>query len=293
MQSRSVSHARGIDVSRWQGSIDWKQVREAGISFVFIKASQGSSLEDPKFVENVQGAKAAGLLVGAYHFLGAASAAAARQEAKHFVETMKKAGPLAWFDLPPVLDYENNPAGISRAAINQAAAAFLEEVERLTGRQPILYTGNAFAANFDESLGRYDLWIARYSETRVPDDRPAWNKWTFWQYTDSGRINGITGKVDLNVYAGTLSDLKAYASQGNTGNGAAGSSGGIREVSPWAEASWREAVENGLFDDARPGDPMTREEAAVLVNRLLRELRQRIEAQERRIESLERGTDIL
>lgn len=90
MQSRSVSHARGIDVSRWQGSIDWKQVREAGISFVFIKASQGSSLEDPKFAENVQGAKAAGLLVGAYHFLGAASAAAARQEAKHFVETMKK-----------------------------------------------------------------------------------------------------------------------------------------------------------------------------------------------------------
>lgn len=293
MQSRSVSHARGIDVSRWQGSIDWKQVREAGISFVFIKASQGSSQEDPKFVENAQGAKAAGLLVGAYHFLGAASAAAARQEAKHFVETMKKAGPLAWFDLPPVLDYENNPAGISRAAINQVAAAFLEEVERLTGRQPILYTGNAFAANFDESLGRYDLWIARYSETRVPDDRPAWTKWTFWQYTDSGRIHGITGKVDLNVYAGTLSDLKAYASKGNPGDGAAGSSGGIREASPWAEASWREAAENGYLDDARPGDPMTREEAAVLVNRLLRELRQRIEAQEKRIESLERGTDIL
>ncbi|ANY72105.1 hypothetical protein BBD41_05595 [Paenibacillus ihbetae] len=293
MQSRSVSHARGIDVSRWQGSIDWKQVREAGISFVFIKASQGSALEDPKFVENAQGAKAAGLLIGAYHFLAAASVVGARQEAKHFVETMKKAGPLAWFDLPPALDYENNPAGISRAAINQVAAAFLEEVERLTGRQPILYTGNAFAANFDESLGKYDLWIARYSETRVPDDRPAWTTWTFWQYTDAGRINGITGKVDLNVYAGTLPDLKAYASRGSREDGAADPPEGTRDVSPWAEASWREAVENGYLDDARPGAPMTREEAAVLVHRLLRELRQLIEDQERRIESLEREPDII
>lgn len=96
------------------------------------------------------------------------------------------------------MDYENNPGGISKAQNNIVAKAFLTELERLTGVKPIIYTGNSFAGNFDMGLSGYDLWIARYSNTKVPDDQPAWKTWDIWQYSDSGKVPGIAGNVDLN-----------------------------------------------------------------------------------------------
>lgn len=169
-------------------------------------------------MRNASGAAEAGLLVGAYHFLRATSAAAATREARFFYQTVSQAGRLR---LPPVMDYETNPGNLSDANMNAVAKAFLQETERLFGVKPILYTGNAFANHFDSSLGSYSLWIARYNASTPPDDAKSWKKWTFWQYSDgssggtlptgSRKVAGINGNVDLNEYAGTKEDLlKAY-----------------------------------------------------------------------------------
>ncbi|MDP4098976.1 glycoside hydrolase family 25 protein [Paenibacillus sp. P96] len=207
MQNRRPTDAEGIDASRYQGSINWRKVRADGKSFAFVKASQGQSYVDPTFETNVKGAKEAGVLIGAYHFLDATSVSAARLEARHFAEVLERVGGAAVLDLPPVLDYETNPAGLSKSAISSVAKAFLTDLEDLTGNRPIIYSGNSFSSNFDTSLGSYKLWVARYS-TSTPYDSPAWKQWDFWQYTDSGRVDGISGPVDLNVYSGTEAELR-------------------------------------------------------------------------------------
>ncbi|ADM68954.1 Lysozyme M1 [Paenibacillus polymyxa E681] len=213
MQNRNPNAAEGIDVSRYQGTIDWKRVRADGKSFAFIKASQGQRYVDPTFITNAKGIKAAGLLLGAYHFVDATSVNAAKAEARHFAEVLDQVGGVKALDLPAVMDYENNPGGLSSAAIHEIALAFVTEFERVSGRKPMVYTGNAFAAHFKAPLDSYKLWIARYS-TRVPGDTTAWKNWGFWQYSDSGRVDGIQGPVDLNVYAGTEAELRqAFAGE--------------------------------------------------------------------------------
>ncbi|TQS01387.1 GH25 family lysozyme [Paenibacillus ottowii] len=208
MQSHKKGNARGIDVSRYQGNIDWKAVKADGISFAFIKASQGQRYVDPTFTTNAKGARAAGVLLGAYHFVDATSVEAAKAEARHFAEVLEQVGGGKSLDLPPVMDYENNPGNLSKTLISAVALAFLLELERLTGRKPIIYTGNAFAANFNASLSGYPLWIARYSETRVPSDTVTWKRWDIWQYSDSGKVAGIKGNVDMNEYDGTADELR-------------------------------------------------------------------------------------
>lgn len=218
MQGRTKGNAQGIDVSHYQGSIDWEKVAGDGIAFAFVKATEGETYKDPTYLRNAAGAAEAGLLVGAYHFLRATSAAAAKREAQFFYQTASQASELL---LPPVMDYETNPGNLSDASMSAVAKAFLEETERLFGMKPIFYTGNAFANHFDMSLGSYPLWIARYNASTPPDDAKAWSKWTFWQYSDgssggtlpdgSRKVAGISGNVDLNEYAGTEEDLlRAY-----------------------------------------------------------------------------------
>ncbi|GGG61862.1 glycoside hydrolase family 25 protein [Paenibacillus radicis (ex Gao et al. 2016)] len=218
MQARSGGNAQGIDVSRYQGTIDWKKTAADGISFAFAKASEGQFYRDPYFAGNVSGARAAGVMIGAYHFLNAASTDAAKKEAANFANAIATVGGIGQLDLPPVMDYENNPSKLSKSAINAVAKAFLTELERLTGVKPIIYTGNSFAANFDASLGGYELWVARYS-TQPPSNVTAWSKWSFWQYSDGStggsrpsggrKVAGISGPVDLNEYAGTVEELRA------------------------------------------------------------------------------------
>ncbi|QAY65557.1 glycoside hydrolase family 25 protein [Paenibacillus protaetiae] len=214
MQNRSAGNAQGIDVSRYQGQIDWTKVRNDGISFVFVKATEGETGRDPYFARNAEGAAAAGLLVGAYHFMRATTPDGAIREAQHFYQTVSASAKL---QLPPVMDYEQNNGGLKDADINKVAKAFLSETERLFGVRPILYSGNSFASHFDASLGAYPLWVARYSTT-APVNVTAWSAWTFWQYSggDSGgtrpgggrRVAGISTPVDLNEYAGTEAQLR-------------------------------------------------------------------------------------
>lgn len=225
MQSRSKGNAQGIDVSHWQGNIDWSKVVASGISFVFIKATQNSM--DAKFLEYVKGAKAAGLLVGAYHYLDdkVTTVEMARSAAQTFFKAIVAAGGVDLFDLPFVLDYESNKSKLSAQTITAIAKAFMGEIQRYTGRTPMLYTYPAFIVHFS-GLTQYPLWIARYSNL-VPADASGWNRWDFWQYSNgqlggclpNGKRNvpGISEPVDLNEFAGSVDELRIRYSKSTKG----------------------------------------------------------------------------
>lgn len=195
--------ARGIDVSYYQGNIDWSAVAQAGVVFSFIKATEGTLTIDPQFHANWNGAHAAGLLRGAYHFYH--PGADPHQQAEHFLN-VAQIGP---GDLPPVLDIET-PGEASE--IIAGIQVWLAAVEHRTGKTPILYTDPGFWATLKTpGFGRFPLWIAEYGvvEPTVPT---GWSAWTFWQFSEAMSIQGIKGFVDFDVFQGTLSDLQRMAS---------------------------------------------------------------------------------
>ncbi|QWU13871.1 Lyzozyme M1 (1,4-beta-N-acetylmuramidase), GH25 family [Paenibacillus sophorae] len=202
-------YTQGLDVSHHNGQIDWSQVADEGYHFVFIKASEGKSFRDNKFTDNLKGAREAGLLAGAYHFLDAVTPEDARLEADNFASAIEEAGGISELDMPPVLDYENNPGKLAPKEIRIVAQAFLNEIEALTGCRPIIYTGSVFASNFDSSFSGYKLWIAKYS-SQPPLNIQAWDKWDIWQYTQTGTVPGITGNVDLDWYNGSMEELRSF-----------------------------------------------------------------------------------
>lgn len=189
----------GIDVSVWQGSIDWARVRAAGKSFVFAKATEGIGFKDSRYDTNRAGAMAQGLKFGAYHFArpGANNPVT---EADWFVNTARIQRGM----LRPVLDLELN-GGLGVSALNTWVKAWLRRVESRLGVKPIIYTNPSFWRN---SMGDsrwyadngYKLWIASWgvSSPSIPAGTWSGRSWTFWQYTSSGTVPGISGRVDLN-----------------------------------------------------------------------------------------------
>lgn len=179
---------KGIDVSHWQGDIDWKQVKSDGVEFTFIKATQGNDCIDEKFAENVKGAYEAGIKVGAYHFGEFGSITEALAEAKYFLNVISTFN----FSYPLVLDIEQDKKQVGKKVLTDASLAFLNE---LIGRgySVMLYTGKSFLeSNLDEDkLKQFPFWIARYGDIL---GRPA----GIWQYSQEGKVKGIKGNVDLN-----------------------------------------------------------------------------------------------
>ena len=204
----SSGRLEGIDVSHWQGTIDWTKVRAAGKRFAYIKASEHTSFVDDKYQTNRSRAKSAGLKVGAYHFarpnIGTTDAYA---EADHFIETAD------WTsgELRPVLDLEDT-GGLSSSALQTWVKAFLQRIYDRTGVRGVIYVSPAF---WSSKMGNsswfakngYDvLWIAHWttaSSPSVPAENWGGKSWTFWQYTSDGSVPGISGRVDLDRYNGT------------------------------------------------------------------------------------------
>ncbi|GGH83788.1 lysozyme [Pullulanibacillus pueri] len=205
MQTRKNSMAQGIDVSHWQGTIDWNKVKKAGKSFVFIKASEGTTFKDPMVEKNYQGASEAGLSVGFYHFARFKNSDEAQAEAQHFLKTIEG----LHSQLPFALDLETNDHKLSADALSKAAIAFFKTIKQQHPKQPVVvYTYTHFAkTQLDSSLGAYPLWIAHYG-VNTPGDNGIWDKWQYFQYSNKGNVPGIKGAVDLNVTATSLPSPK-------------------------------------------------------------------------------------
>lgn len=196
---------QGIDVSAWQGNIDWAKARAAGTRFAFIKATEGGDHLDPKFLENWEGAKNAGIARGAYHFLYWCRPA--HEQALWFMLNV----PADADALPPVLDLEWNtvsktcPKKISRAKALEKIKAMLVAMEIHTGKKPIIYTDPLFHREVLEGeLTEYHFWLR--SVAAEPQEKYADRRWAFWQFTTTGTVPGIAGKVDRNVYGGNDAD---------------------------------------------------------------------------------------
>ena len=208
----------GIDVSYWDSGIDWPKVRATGQRFMFTKATEGDFYADPTFAANWSGAKAAGLLRGAYHFFRAN--VDPKKQAKKYIDYVKKVKDDG--ELPPVLDLETHD-GQRNDKIISRAKTWLDEVEKAFGKKPIIYSGQYFLQDhFSEAGGGppkwakdYPLWLAQYPNSYVEGQKPylprGWFNWTFWQYSEKGRINGINASVDLNVFNGSLEELYKFA----------------------------------------------------------------------------------
>jgi lysozyme len=199
----------GIDVSKWQGKIDWASVGAAGTQFAFIKATEGGDHLDARFIENWQGAKRAGVPRSAYHFMFWCRPA--DQQAAWF----KRNVPQDPGALPPVLDVEWNgeskacPGKIPRDKALAMIRTMLEEMEAHTGKRPIIYTDITFHEDILEGeLTEYPHWVR--STAAEPHHRYNDRRWTLWQYTTTGRVPGITGAVDRNVFHGTEEDWLSF-----------------------------------------------------------------------------------
>lgn len=197
-----IQSVEGADLSKWQGVAEFTQWASAGKAFVFLKATQGASAVDPDHQKNAEAARAAGLLVGAYHFYVPSDSADAQ-----FANLRRQAPPKPG-DLPPAVDIEilspNSPTELAAQL-----RPFLQMIENEYGVKPIIYSGRSFATAHLADLSAYPLWLAEYTEKTTPQLPPYWDKWTFWQYTDSGSVVGVGGKVDLNRFNGSLQDLRA------------------------------------------------------------------------------------
>lgn len=190
----------GIDVSSYQGRIDWPEVARNRVRFAFIKASEGATLRDPRFARNWREARAAGVLCGAYHYF--LPNRGGQIQADLFAQTV----PLAPGDLPPVLDVE--AANFHDVAVlRREVARWLRLIEAHYGVRPILYSNHSFykrhlAGHFDD----YPLWLAHYEVEKPSMPR---NKWIIWQHSDESHVPGIRGVVDFNVFQGNFEALQA------------------------------------------------------------------------------------
>ena len=191
MQSRSSSNYQGIDISNWQGNVDFNQVKNSGIKIVYMKASEGTNYKDTSLEQNYSNAKGQGLKVGFYHFFRGDAIG----EARWFVECIKN----KVSDCLLALDIESD-CGMDASTLTSACITFLEEVKRLTGKNVVVYTYTSFANGaLDSRLSKYPVWIAHYG-VNTPGDNPIWSSWVGFQYSDQGQVSGVSGNCDVDEF---------------------------------------------------------------------------------------------
>lgn len=196
----------GIDVSHFQGQVDWAAVAASGKTFAIVKATEGIDYVDPTFADHWQDVREHGLLRGAYHFFVAHDDA--KTQAEFFLSTVD----FEDGDLIPVLDVETR-GQVPSDELLQGVKTWLELVEGTLGQRPMIYTDTNFwdslgdASSAADGFGHHPLWVAEYSSDgpRLPE---GWKGWQLWQFTQKGRVAGVTGEVDLSAFQGTADDMK-------------------------------------------------------------------------------------
>lgn len=186
---------QGIDVSSYQGNIDFASVKDSGIDIVYIKSSEGRSYIDPYFEINYQNAKANGLKVGFYHYVTARTTEQAREQANFFASVISGKQP----DCRLAMDFESF-GNLSNNQINEISRVFLETLQSATNKEVLIYS-NSYTARtiLSQDLAIYPLWVANYGVSE-PGGNDKWDFWVGWQYTSTGRVSGILGNVDRDQF---------------------------------------------------------------------------------------------
>ena len=186
---------RGIDISEFQGEIDFEEVRRSGIEAVYIRAGAGE-YTDEYFAENYERARAAGLKIGFYHYVTARSVDEGRRQARFFASLAAGREP----DMRLAMDFEYF-GSLSVSQINAISEAYLDELTALTKREAVIYSDLSNARNiFSRALAeKYPLWAAQYGADE-PSANGKWREWVGFQYTDEGRVGGVYGNVDRNIF---------------------------------------------------------------------------------------------
>ncbi|MEV1285522.1 GH25 family lysozyme [Micromonospora sp. NPDC049679] len=207
----------GIDISHWQGSINWTSVRNSGVEFAYIKATESNNYKDPQFNTNYVNSYNAGVIRGAYHFARPNASSGAVQA--NYLASNGGAWSADSRTLPAALDIENNPSGaqcygLSTTAMRNWIADFLNTYRARTGRYAVIYTTtnwwNTCTGSYTGFAANHPMWVARWSST-VGALPAGWGTWSFWQYTSTGSVPGISGNVDRNYWNGTRDRLIALA----------------------------------------------------------------------------------
>jgi lysozyme len=199
----AARHVLGIDVSSYQGAIDWRRVRAAGVAFAFARVSDGLDVVDDRFAANFLGMKRAGVRRGAYqHFRASVDP---KRQADLLVRSVARLGRP---DLPLVADVETDD-GMTVDEVRARLRVWLRRIERRTGRRPIVYTSPSMSATLGDAFGAYHLWVAHY-EVDCPKLPDGWTRWRIWQRSSAGQVDGIRGNVDLDVFAGTARELRRF-----------------------------------------------------------------------------------
>lgn len=197
---------QGIDISHYQGDIDWKKLRGASINgepvrFIIMKSTEGNSLIDSNFKDNFNNAKDYGFIRGAYHYF--VPGVPASEQAEHFLGQVS----LEEGDMPPVLDFEKQ-GSLTPEQVADEALTWLRMVEARYKVKPVIYTYYKFKLTFlsDSVFDEYPYWIAHY----YVDTLRYKGKWKLWQHTDAGKLDGIKGDVDFDIYNGSMYDLMKF-----------------------------------------------------------------------------------
>jgi lysozyme len=201
-----VAYTPGVDVSRYQGEIDWKKVAAAGYKFAAIRATVGDFYTDPRFYTNWTNAKKAGFLVVAYHVV------VPYNYGDKQIHRYKDVLDGRENDLPVVLDIERHD-NMSDAAVTHCIKDCIADVVLHFKRKPLIYTARYFWKDHvlpSSDWAKYDLWVASYT-TGAPIMPPGWTTWKIWQYSGTGKVPGVSGDCDVNWFQGTYSDLINYA----------------------------------------------------------------------------------
>jgi lysozyme len=198
---------KGIDVSIYQGSINWTSVKNDGVVYAFVRVSDGLNSIDSKFDANWSGSRNAGIYHGAYQFFRPSQDAVAQAD----LLLSKIGNTIAADDLPPVIDVEATD-GLSASTVAAGVHTWVEHVTAALGRRPIIYTGKYF---WQDNVGNPDetaspLWHAQYTSAACPNIADAWPNWAIWQYSSTGSVAGISGNVDMDRWNGDLASLQAF-----------------------------------------------------------------------------------
>lgn len=185
----------GIDVSKWQGTINFEEVANDGIDIVYIKATQGTTYVSPTFEEQYTNAKNNELKIGFYHYVTARTIEEARNEAQFFASKISG----KQIDCKLAMDFEEF-GNLSQEEINAIGLEFVRRLEELTNKPVIIYS-NTYAARtiWNGEITKYPLWVAEYGVSK-PRDNGKWNSYVGWQYTNMGNIKGINGNVDRDKF---------------------------------------------------------------------------------------------